>query len=385
VSQPASPTIQKDHSFVRPSIVTILGSYRCTAECKHCCFDSNPRIKERLSLQEILCFIESASQYRQLQLVVFSGGECFLLGEDLNRAVSFCKSKGLRTRCVTNGYWAKSLTGGRQRLQGLKDDGLDELNISTGDFHQEHVSASTIVSAARLSVEIGIENTLIVVEMRKTRQVSKAQLLRDHPSLGELEALGEPRFRMIESPWMPMSINEHIDQDSQYMLNRDNVHLRTGCSSINTTIVLTPRGKVGLCCGLTRELIPELNETIGERTLDDILRSSGHDFMKIWLFVDGPERILAWAASKNAAIDWENKYSHHCHVCLSLFDDELVRETIREHYLERVDDVLLRYSLLLHSQLTNSGNQRIAEAIEQTTAATLPRLSGDSFQLVNLR
>ena len=182
-------TTSLTRSFIHPSIVTILGSYRCTAECKHCCFNSNPRIKERLSLDEILAFIESAAKYRQLQMVVFSGGECFLLGDDLNAAIRFSKSKGLRTRCVTNGYWAKSLDGGRDRLKQLKEDGLDEVNISTGDFHQQHVKANTIVNAACLSVEVGIENTLIVVEMRKGRTSFKAQLLNDEPRLAKLQDL----------------------------------------------------------------------------------------------------------------------------------------------------------------------------------------------------
>jgi hypothetical protein len=66
---------------------------------------------------------------------------------------------------------------------------------------------------------------------------------------------------------------------------------------------------------------------------------------EIWLFVDGPERILAWAASKNPQIDWEGRYMHHCQVCLALFQNPLIRETIADNYRERVDDVLMRYSV----------------------------------------
>jgi hypothetical protein len=81
-----------------------------------------------------------------------------------------------------------------------------------------------------------------------------------------------------------------------------------------------------------------------------VLQEAGRDFIKIWLFVDGPERILAWAASKNQAIQWENRYSHHCHACLALFENAEVRRTILEHYRERVDDVLLRYNVRLREQ-----------------------------------
>lgn len=361
--------------FLRPSIVTILGSYRCNAECEHCCFESNPRIKHRLSLAEITEFIADAAKFRELQMVVFSGGECFLLGDDLGLAIEFSKRLSLRTRCVTNGYWAKSMVGGRERLRKLKEQGLDELNISTGDYHQKYVSEETVVNAAYLGVELGIENTLIVVEMKKGRVVTKQRMLERYPQLASMQNDKSPSFKVIESPWMPMSYREQIDQDPIYMLNRTNVHLRTGCSSLNTTLVLSPQKKVGFCCGLTRELIPELNEFIGNYSLEQVLEIAGRDFMKIWLLVDGPERILAWAASKNAEIDWENKYSHHCHACLALFDDPLVRQTINNHYQERVDDVLMRYSFSLKMQEAAHGRKPALSAAPQILSVPEVRVS----------
>jgi hypothetical protein len=102
------------------------------------------------------------------------------------------------------------------------------------------------------------------------------------------------------------------------------------------TLDLTPSHKVGLCCGLTRERIPEMNQSWRSGNLEQVLGEAGRDFMKIWIAGDGPERILAWAGSKNPAVVWENKYSHHCHACLALYADEAVRETIKQHYHDRV-------------------------------------------------
>jgi hypothetical protein len=108
--------------------------------------------------------------------------------------------------------------------------------------------------------------------------------------------------------------------------------------------------KIGFRCGLSRELIPELNSDWDKHSLFELLEQAGKEFMKIWLFVDGPERILAWAADKNPKIDWENRYGHHCHACLALFENPLVRETIAKNYHERVEEVLIRYSVLLRHQ-----------------------------------
>jgi hypothetical protein len=337
-------------TYIHPHTLTVLGTYKCTAMCDNCCFGSNPRITQRLGLNEILSFIEEGSNYSSMQLVVFSGGECFLLGEDLVRAVEFASNKGLRTRCVTNGYWAKTLSHGRKRLQQLKNAGLSELNISTGDYHQQYVALETVINAAYLGVELELDYTLIMVELQKERKFTIMDLL-ENPRIQTLaKNQGTAPFKIIESPWMPMNAEERINQPPDRLLNRENVHLRKGCNSVLSTIVVTPTKKLGLCCGLSRELIPELNADWNEGLLPELLEQAGNDFIKIWLFVDGPERMLAWAASKNPQIDWEGRYAHHCHACLAVFDNPLVRQTIAENYRERVNDVLMRYSVLLREQ-----------------------------------
>lgn len=335
--------------LVQPEILTILGTYKCTAACENCCFGSNPYITKRLGLSDILSYIQEGARYPACKLVVFSGGECFLLRNDLVVAVEYATSLGLGTRCVTNGYWAKRMDHGRKRLQALRHAGLKELNISTGDYHQRFVDQETVINAACLSVELEMDSTVIMVELQKERHVTASDLTAD-PRIQQLLTLHRPRFHIIESPWMPMSHEERIEQDKTRMLNRKNVHLRTGCTSVLTTSVLTPDHKIGFCCGLTRERIPELNAPWEDGSLEALIDQASHDFMKIWLFVDGPERILAWAATKDKRIKWEDRYSHHCHACLALFANPLVRTAIKSHYRERIDDVLMRYTVKLRTQ-----------------------------------
>lgn len=333
--------------MLEPEILTILGTYKCTASCEHCCFGSNPYITERLGLPQILSFIDEGSRYSSCKVVVFSGGECFVLRDDLNTAIRHATGLGLSTRCVTNGYWAKRIQHGRKRLEGLVDAGLTELNISTGDYHQQWVSQEAVINAACLSVEFGLA-TVVVVELQKERRVTAA-LLRQDLRIQRLITDHARLFRLIESPWMPMDHEQHIEQADGHLLNRGNVHLRTGCTSVFKTLVITPKNRLGFCCGLSREYIPQLNADWDGRSLAAALEEGAEDFMKIWLSLDGPDRILAWAASKDNRIEWENRYAHHCHSCLALFKDRLVRDVIREHYRERVEDVLARYVMKLRS------------------------------------
>jgi hypothetical protein len=335
-------------ALVEPGSITVLATYKCTAACENCCFGSNPFITKRLSLEVIQQFIEEGARLPSCKLVVFSGGETFLLREDLNEAIKYATDLGLATRCVTNGYWAKRMDRGRKRLAGLVDAGLKELNVSTGDYHQQWVSQDAVVNAACLSVELGMRETVVVVEMQRERRVSADTLSRDDRIRALLDN-ERNHFKIVQSPWMPMTEDQVIEQPPEVLLNRNTLHMRGGCSSILSTLVLTPDQRVGVCCGLTREQIPELNGQWSDG-LTSIVEQAGADFLKLWLAVDGPERILAWAATKDPTIEWENKYAHHCHACVAIYRDPRVRSVIRTHYQERVDDVLMRYSLSVRAR-----------------------------------
>jgi len=149
-----------------PTHLTILPTYRCTAACAQCCFESNPHVQGRIPIERILDYIDQAAgDFPSLRLVVFSGGECFLLRQDLDAAIERATSRGLATRCVTNGYWATSPRAARERILPLYEAGLTELNFSTGDDHQKFVPFERIVHGAVAAAESGIR-ALIVVEGR---------------------------------------------------------------------------------------------------------------------------------------------------------------------------------------------------------------------------
>jgi hypothetical protein len=146
---------------------------------------------------------------------------------------------------------------------------------------------------------------------------------------------------------MSMDEAQPVAQEQSALLSRANLHLRRGCDSVLNTIVVTPREQLGACCGLTREQIPEMHVgSLREHTLSELYDRALADFLKIWIFVEGPEHILAWAAGKDPTIEWEYRYSHHCDVCRAMYHDPKVRRVISEHYMERLDDILLRFAVM---------------------------------------
>jgi Radical SAM superfamily len=326
-----------------PSTLTILPTYNCTAACENCCFGSHPGIAERIPLARILNYIEQAAALGTVKLIVFSGGECFTLGPELVIAVAKATELGLATRCVTNGYWATSEARAGDLLDPLHRAGLHEINISTGDFHQRYVAPTKVVTAAIAGVRAGMR-VVIVVESRKGRRFTAERLISDQRIH---EILGNSLFRIIESPWISMTRDENVEQAQAHMTSRLNLQAKRGCESVLSTIVVTPAEKLGACCGLTREQIPEMNVgSLRDHSMQELYQEASTDLLKMWLAVEGPERILAWASEKDPTIDWEHRYCHRCDACRALYHDPKVRDVIRAHYPEKQDDITLAFSLL---------------------------------------
>lgn len=339
-------TLSAEIAYVRPTVATVLPTYRCNAECENCCFFSNPRVMGRLGIEKIFSYIDDISKIGTVQVFVISGGECFLLGDDLVRIVGYANSKSLVTRVVTNGFWAKDIKKGQKILGKLVDSGLDEINISTGEQHVRFVSLEAVSNAVKLADHYGLRG-VVVVELHKKTGICAD----DVASRDELKPIFEnnDRIRVIESPWMPMDCSEGSGQDSDMLLNKKNVDCRGGCKDILETVVLTPTGSIGHCCGLAREEIDELNSTVGdaEGEFGKVIRKASADLMKMWLYVDGPEKIISWAAGVDPSIDWENKYSHRCHACNAVFNDEKIRNVVSNGLAYKKDEIVFRYAVSL--------------------------------------
>ena len=131
---------------------------------------------------------------------VFSGGECFMLEDELVIAVARCTEHGLGSRCVTNGYWATSPKAAHARLEPLYRAGLRELNLSTGDHHQQFVPVERIAYGAAAAIGLGM-NAVVVVERQLYRGFDARALLA-HPAMAAIR--DHPGLIVFGSPWMPM-------------------------------------------------------------------------------------------------------------------------------------------------------------------------------------
>lgn len=325
-------------SVLRPRTLSLITTHHCTAACDHCCFHCTPKITKRIPPDRLEALINEAACLPGLELVVFTGGECFTIPE-LDDRIAQARRVGLLTRCVSNGYWGFTPERARERATRLKAAGLNELNLSTGQFHARYVPVRRIVNAARAATDAGIL-TLITVESFEG-EGELAQSFFDDPAIGDDIRAGRILFQ--RNVWMDNSGTTpltHKPDVSRFVPER-----MLGCGTVMDVMAVTPDLSAVACCGLHLEKIPELHiGSVRERSLVQVVEGAEADFMQIWLKVAGPERIYAFARSKDPDITLPTHSVHPCQTCLSLYSDPRVMAAIRAHFREVEDEVVRVYS-----------------------------------------
>ena len=336
-------------------VLSVMPTYRCTAACKHCGTLSSPKEETWLPIDDMLRAIDQAAD-AGYGLVVFTGGEPTLAGEHLLLGIRRAVSRGLAVRMVSNGWWAESDEVALVAMGEWVDAGLHELNVSTGDQHSRFVPVESVIRAINAGVEHDL-TVAVMIEVVDGRRIT-SQGVQSHPMYrAMLDRHPQPRVSFHESPWMPLSPARTYSYPDGQATDRENLATRSGCDSILTTTTVQADGRIGACCGLGMRRIDELQlGTIDSTSIQDADERAGDDFLKRWIKVEGPEKILAWAADIDPEIEWEGMYAHRCQACIRLYKDPKVRKVIAEHHLEKFADVLFTEWLMFHLDPSNEAD-----------------------------
>lgn len=324
-------------TMLSPRTLTILTTYRCTAACKQCCFESSPEVVGRLTLGQMIGRIDEARRdFKALQLVVFSGGEATLLKSDLHQAIRHCTDHGLMSRVVSNGSWGKGGRSARAMAKAFADAGLTELNISTGKDHQEFVPLASVIQGACAATDAGIP-TLITIEADDADNARFREIAADP----RVKTRVQSRLLNLQSnSWMPFK----SDADARVQ-TVEKESLRGGCRQLFDNAVITPHHNLSACCGLTLEHIPEmrLGQCDGEN-LSALYNEQAEDFLKFWLRVDGPYSIIEEALGDEAGSVLDGVV-HICQACAILHKDDRVKERVRQAAPNAAKAVMTRFHL----------------------------------------
>lgn len=324
-----------------PKLLTILPTHKCTASCESCCFGCSPRINHKMSFDDMKYHVDQAVEtFPTLRVMVISGGECFLLGKDLDRIIAYSSQKGLITRVVTNAFWATTYDIAYSRLLQLKQAGLCELNLSTGKNHQQYVNPNNIVNAATSGARVGFKPIQIAFE--KHPDLTKEHEAWQHDEqLSEL--IADKTVNIVSGPWM------------NFRKETENLNLSFGdtfidgaddrCKSLYHYLTINPYSQLLACCGLTAEYNPYLK--LGSllcQPLDKLYSSQFEDLYILWLYTHGPKYIYDLLMDKRGLVS--KKLYHICAYCIEIIQDEANIALLKKIISENIPSIFYELELI---------------------------------------
>lgn len=324
--------------IVRPHTLSIITTHQCTAACDHCCFSCSPHRHNAIPVPHIHRYIEQAPEIDSFKMVVFTGGECFLLGKHLDECVGTATRNGFQSRFVSNGYWATSPAIARKRLQRLIDQGLTEANFSTGDMHSVYVPVERIKYGAIAAADMGL-TTVVMVELFKSSRFDFDALVEDPQIRRHVEA---GRLSLRLSPWMPFEGESELHYTHEYL--DEIARHQVGCTTVLRVLAINPDEHLIACCGLTFEEIEEVH--IGDlkiHTIAEILRQTPDDFIKIWIHLHGPEAVISYAQQVDPSIKRPSNLAHICDTCRFMYHHPKIRKVIQQNPPANMHDIIQQY------------------------------------------
>jgi len=325
-------------------------TYDCPISCRYCVTRSGPWQGPFLDSTFMISVIDQALALGNLSSVVFTGGEPLLKKHEVVQVISHAKEHGLWTRIVTNSFWASTPDCAVEFLGELKEAGLCEINLSCDDLHQEHIPLEQVRNAFQAACKLELP-ALIAHKQIKEGVLTPASIA---DFLGvELTEFKEGRENpttnlYISSLTVPVGHGADSAEDNgDIVYPPDESAWSAPCSSILSSVIVSPAKEVRICCGMIEQHVPELTVGSLERqTLSDIVYQANTDLIANWLALEGPYGIMNFARDKSPQLRFRERNVNHCHLCNDLFTRDEVRKVLMEHSHEKLETVSLQRGFL---------------------------------------
>lgn len=332
-----------------PRSLTVLTTNNCTARCRHCSMRSGPDRTERLTYTQIEPILTQAFAELELEFVAFAGGEPTLLGEDLLKALRLCRAHGVPTRIITNAFWAHTPEAARATLRELRDAGLDQINLSTDDYHLPWISLQRIRNAFEAARELDFSSVAIGNcsgpqsaltparinsefgggQMRWRYDEGGRSLDYDREVGGQMIVVSNARTQRIGRATEEMSADEFQTDESVNLQDE-----LGGCSYAVRSPGVTPNGHLVSCCSFELEDNPILDYgDLREQPLSTVLDAADEDLITNLIAILGPPKIKqALEELCPDELDFPaESYQCYCEVCHDLVTRPQNRRAMLRH------------------------------------------------------
>ena len=320
--------------------LTILTTDTCTAKCAHCSMNSSPTRRGKLTAEEICDYVDQAASSTAISMVIFAGGEPLLLGKDLFRVLRHVRNSGMRSRLITNAYWANTQETAGEVTSALCDSGLDELNISIDDFHLPYIDAENVKRAFDAALLLDFESVIIVHCSGPTTKFNDKEL--DDllgVKLPRMYDEGQNRidYGVRERPFVAVSNSaiqfigrgavELRSDDLFFREDLDVIARENGCPWAVRSPAISPSGHLLSCCGF--EVAGNEVLDIGDlhrESLEELLNRADDDLALNAIALNGPFRLMDSLKLRQPDLPFRARYSSVCELCQHMVSDSTLRQ-----------------------------------------------------------
>lgn len=346
---------------LEPNTVTILPTNKCTAACRHCSMNAGPDRNDTLSWEKLEKILLQLFAETKLNVLVFSGGESTLLGEDLLKALRLCRQHGVITRLVTNAFWATSPAAAEAKLRELRKAGLNELNISTDDYHLPYISLQKVryaFDAARkfdfLSVVLcnayGPESWLTPDRINEEFGNGKDMQTRyDANGMSKYYERREGQTLVLLSNGVSMQLGrglQGLEEHEVLQTPRDQLYdvgdTIGGCPWAVRSAAVSAKGHLVSCCGFEVEDNQILDYgDLAEHSLKELLDRADNDLITNMIATIGPVKLmqLLLEIAPDEVSFPRSSYRGYCEVCEDLVGIKQNRAALYKYQAQFVDAV----------------------------------------------
>lgn len=229
--------------------VGLLITERCSIECTHCWFNSGPTKMNTMSKEEAISYIDLAKEIPTIQWISFTGGEPLLYPELLETLVGYASNKEFLTEVVTNCFWAETEKKTENTLVRLVEAGLDVINVSADDFHQQHIPFEWVHNCIKVATSLGLKVVIMCAVAKSS--VLRAREIKQRLGDEKIQILGSGKLSpskqvvIIETGFTPVGRGADITREELLM---GEYSVSSPCNMVLRDIGISPFGDVFPCC-----------------------------------------------------------------------------------------------------------------------------------------
>lgn len=320
-------------------------TYRCPLECDFCCFECSPKRTEFIDEDDIEKCIIQLSKISNVSVITFSGGEPLLLDKSLYSCIEKAEQLKFTTRLITSGYWGKYEEKLEKVISKLKNSGLKEINVSTGDYHNEFVNWQTACNVAVSGNKSGFKSAVVLETIPDStlspEMIKNFIIEKTHDKVETTVDVLHNCFT-IPHDW------EDEERGSLTTEEAGTTPHAGGCPHILNSLSMHPDNNIYACCGLKSHEIPDLqlgslDMFLGLKTKQDFRRFVLKNLVHLWLAVDGPEKMARLVEKEIGMKILHEDMKHPCHACIALFSNDLARNILINEAPAHKDKIILKF------------------------------------------